>query len=142
MGKKVEPVTLRVERGGRELWRSSASGLRPLVEAVLTVGEGLRGAIAYDKVVGLASVKLLVYAGVAEVEADVASAPAVRFAERAGLLLRAVVVTPGILNRERTGLCPMEALALEVESPEAFLQAVARRLGFAERGGDGTGKVG
>jgi hypothetical protein len=142
VGKKTEPVTLRLERDGRELWRSSASGLRPLVEAVLTVGEGLRGATAYDKVVGLASAKLLVYAGVREVETDVASAPAVRYAECAGLRLRAVVVTPGILNRERTGLCPMEELALEVESPEAFLRAIARRLGFAEGGADDTGKTG
>lgn len=142
MGKQAQPVTLRVARAGEELWRSSAPGLRPLVEAVLTVGEGLRGASAYDKVVGLASAKLLVYAGVAEVEADVASAPAVRFAQGAGLLLRAVVVTPRILNRERTGLCPMEVLALEVKSPEALLRAIAQRLGFAERGADGTGKVG
>jgi iron complex outermembrane receptor protein len=142
VGKKAEPVTLRIERDGRELWRSSASGLRPLVEAVLTLGEGLRGASAYDKVVGLASAKLLVYAGVAEARADVASAPAVRFAERVGLLLGAVVVTPRILNRERTGLCPMEVLALEEESPEAFFRAVAQRLGFGEGGAHGTGKVG
>ena len=126
-----------MERDGRELWRSSASGIRPLAEAVLALGEELRGASAYDKVVGLASAKLLSYAGVARVEADVASVPAVRFAEHEGLVLRSVVVTSRILNQERTGLCPMEALALEVERPEAFLEAVLKALGLTE--GDGSG---
>ena len=131
-------VTLRVERDGRELWRSSARGIRPLVEAIMTLGEELRGARAYDKVVGLASAKLLLYANVVEVRADVASVPAVRFAEQAGLVLRPVVVTPRILSRERTGLCPMETLALKVDSPEAFFQAVLQELGLIVRGEDGA----
>ncbi len=67
MGAGVEAVTLRFERDGRELWRSFAPGIRPLVEAILTLGEELRGARAYDKVVGLASAKLLLYANVVEV---------------------------------------------------------------------------
>ena len=138
MGAGVEAVTLRFERDGRELWRSSAPGIRPLVEAILTLGEELRGARAYDKVVGLASARLLLYGGLAEVRADVASVPAVRFAEQAGLTLRPVVVTPRILSRERTGLCPMEALALKVDSPEAFFQAVLQELGLAGREEDGT----
>ena len=142
MSRAETPFILRFEREGRELWRSSASGIRPLVEAVLALGEALRGARAYDKVVGLASAKLLVYAGVSEVEADVASVPAVRFAGEAGLGLRPVVVTPRILDRERRGLCPMEALALEVEEPEAFFQAVLRRLGPGTGGEDGAQETG
>ncbi len=130
-------VTLRVERDGRELWRSSAPGIRPLVEAILTLGEELRGARAYDKVVGLASARLLAYAGVAEVKADVASVLAVRFAREVGMTVKPVVVTPRILNRERTGLCPMETLALKVASPEAFFQAVLHELGLDEGGKDG-----
>jgi hypothetical protein len=113
-----------------------------LAEAVLALGEELHGASAYDKVVGLASAKLLVYAGVIEADADVASVPAARFAENEGLALRAVVVTPRILNQERTGLCPMETLALEVESPQAFFQAVLTTLGLTQRDGNGAQKTG
>ena len=127
-------VTLRIERDGRELWRSAAAGIRPLVEAVTTLGEELRGTMAYDKVVGLASARLLVYAGVADVEADVASVLAVRFAREADMMLRAVVVTPRILNRERTGPCPMETLALTVDSPAAFFEAALHELGLDGRG--------
>ena len=136
MNQDGEAITLRLERDGRELWRSSASGIRPLAEAVLALGEALRGARGYDKVVGLASAKLLVYAGAVEVEAGVASVPAARFAAEAGLRLRPVVVTPRILNRERTGLCPMETLALEVVEPEAFFRAVLQRLGLEPGGQD------
>ncbi len=132
MSKQKAEVTLRLERDGRELWRSSASGIRPLVEAILALGDELRGARAYDQVGGLASAKLLVYAGVVEAEADVASVLAVRFAEQAGLRLRPVVVTPRILSGERTGLCPMETLASEVEPPEAFFQAALKALGLGQ----------
>jgi len=135
-------VTLRLERDGRELWRSSASGIRPLAVAILTLGEELRGAKAYDKVVGLASAKLLVYAGVVEAEADVASVPAARFAQQAGLALRAVVTTPRILNREQAGLCPMETLALEVQPPEVFFQAVLTVLGLGQGSADDPQETG
>ena len=142
MSRSEDAVTLRLERDGRELWHSSASGVRPLAEAVLALGEELRGAKAYDKVVGLASAKLLVYAGMVEAEADVASVSAVRFSAQEGLVLRAVVVTPCILDRERTGLCPMEALALKVESPEAFFQAVLKTLGLTQGGRNGSQETG
>ena len=142
MSKQKAEVTLQLERDGRELWRSSDSGIRPLVEAVLALGEELRGARAYDKVVGLASAKLLVYAGVVEAEADVASVLAVRFAEQAGLRLRPVVVTPRILSRERTGLCSMETLASEVEPPEAFFQAALKALGLGQGSPDDPQETG
>ena len=85
MNEQAPRITLRTERDGQELWSSSASGIRPLVEAVTALGEELRRARAYDKVVGLASAKLLASAGVADVDADVASVLAVRFSRDAGM---------------------------------------------------------
>ena len=131
-------MTLRLERGGRELWRSSASGIRPLVEAVLALGPALCGARAYDKVVGLASAKLLVYAGVIEAEAELASSVAEEFAAKQGLTLRASEVVPAVLDQDRTGQCPMEALALEHGAAEAFFEAVVQRLGLGRESAGGT----
>lgn len=138
MNQGTDKVPLCLERDGRELWRSSASGIRPLVEAVLAWGPELRGARAYDKVVGLASAKLLVYAGVVEVKAELASVPAVEFAGEHGLMLHAARVVALIVNREKTGQCPMEALALEQEAPDAFFRAVVQRLGLSEETVRGT----
>jgi hypothetical protein len=92
--------------------------------------------------VGLASAKSPVYAGVTEVEAGVTGAPAVRFAERAGLFLRVVMVIPRVLNCERTGLCLMGGLASWWSGASPSFGGVARRLGLAEGDADGTGTVG
>ncbi len=129
-------LSLLVEKGGRELFSSREDGLKPLLAAVERLGEAMAGARVIDKVVGGAAAKLLIYAGVAEAFAAVASRSAIRALRTAGIPLGALRVVERI--RGRTGEpCPFEALAEEIPEPSRFLEALRHRLG--EPGTRGAG---
>ena len=83
--------------------------IAPIKEAIAEKGDILRGAIVADKVVGKAAAKLHAQAGVRKVVAPVVSDPAKRYLESRGIIVEAGEVVPMILNRERTGQCPMDA---------------------------------
>ncbi|MDZ7373102.1 MAG: DUF1893 domain-containing protein [candidate division KSB1 bacterium] len=113
-----------IERQGEVLFTSREPMLRPLLAALEALGEQLRGATVVDRIVGKAAAFLCVYAGVAEVYTPLASQPAVGLLASHGIPLEARRVVPFIRNREGNGLCPMEQLALQYETPEDFLRAL------------------
>ncbi|NOX45316.1 MAG: DUF1893 domain-containing protein [Caldiserica bacterium] len=130
-------LSLLVEKGGRELFSSREGGLRPLLAAVERLGEAMAGARVIDKVVGGAAAKVLIYVGVAEVFAAVASRSAIRALRAAGIPLAALRVVERI--RGRTGdPCPFEALADENPDPVAFFRALRHRLGGCGPGDAGS----
>lgn len=74
-----------------------------------------------DKVVGKAAAALMVLAGVKEVYADVISQSAHDLLEKNRVRLGYGKIVPHIINRMRTGLCPLEALCQGFETPEECL---------------------
>lgn len=83
--------------------------------------EFLRRASLADKVVGKAAAALMVLAEVKEVYADVVSQPALDLLRNNNILLSYGIVTPHIINRTRTGLCPLETRCQGSETPEECL---------------------
>ena len=125
-----------VKKGKQELFSSREEGLKPLLAAIQALGEEMKGARVIDKVVGGAAAKLLVYAGVGEVIAAVASRPAVETLRAASIPVEAVHTVELIRGRSG-GPCPFEVLAGEIEDPAVFFRELSRRLG---KGGVPTGK--
>lgn len=101
--------SLVVARDGVIVFKSESHMIAPIKEAIAEKGDILRGAIVADKVVGKAAAKLHAQAGVRKVVAPVVSDPAKRYLESRGIIVEAGEVVPMILNRERTGQCPMDA---------------------------------
>ncbi len=100
---------------------SDKTGIRPLLDWLEEAGEPLRGASVADKVVGKAAALLLVYGGAAALTAGVVSEPAAAVLRAAGIPFEAGQVTGRIVNREGTGLCPMEERVMDTDSPaEAY----------------------
>ena len=64
---------------GTEIFSSKHSRLKPLVECIVLHQTELKGAVAADKVVGLAAAKLFFYAEFSKVYALTASKPAVDY---------------------------------------------------------------
>lgn len=81
----------------------------------------LRKASLADKVVGKAAATLMVLAEVKEVYADVVSQPALDLLIRNKIQLSYDKVVPHIINRTKTGLCPLEARCQKYETPEECL---------------------
>lgn len=109
------------------LLESSLSGVSPLTDWLQKDPELLRGAVIADRVVGKAAALLMLYGGIKEVYADVIS-------EHAAVCLGGRCIpfyegerVPYIVNRARTGMCPMEKLCLDTNLPREAYERILRK---------------
>lgn len=85
-------------------------GVRDLYRLLTTEPRLLDGAFVADKVVGKGAAALMLLGGVAELYADVISRPALELLASSSLRVSYTLEVPRIVNRTRTGLCPVESL--------------------------------
>ena len=83
--------------------------IAPIDEALAADPEILRGALVYDKVVGKAAAKKHIAAGVRKIVTGILAEGAKAMLEKAGVEVLAAETVPKILNRDRTGACPLDA---------------------------------
>ena len=79
-------------------------------------GKALVGYCAADRVVGRAAAMLFVKTGVRAVFADVMSVGAERLLKAHGVETGCDTLADGILNRDKTGPCPMESAVRDTEN--------------------------
>lgn len=104
----------------------TARGVRPLVE-LLDSGHW-NGYWAADKVVGKATAFLYVLLGISGVCTPVASEAAAQILKRYGIPLYADQIVPAILNRNRSGFCPMETAVRDIADPAEALCAIRNTM--------------
>ena len=122
-----------------EILTSEERGVKPLLgwlkEAEET-GKSFQKFSAADKVAGKAAASLYAGLGVEEVYAKVMSTSACRTLERYGIPYAFDVETEGILNREKSGSCPMEAAvknAVSWEEARAYILDAIRKMQIKKR---------
>lgn len=81
----------------------------------------LHGASVADKVVGKAAAALMVLGGVKELYADVISHPALDWLRNNGIKAMHGSIVPHIINRDGTGLCPLETRCLSCVTSQECL---------------------
>ena len=69
---------------------------------------------------------LFVAGGAASVHADVMSEGAAEFLSAYGIPNGADVITKEIINRTKTGICPMEAAVKALDDPLVMIEAIER----------------
>ena len=106
---------------------SNRRGILPVLE-FLDSGEDFRGFSAADKVVGTAPAWLYTLLGVRAVYAPVMTHRAKAILEAAGIAVSCGTLTETIHNRDRSGLCPMEAACASCETAAEALTAIRRTL--------------
>ena len=104
---------------GGEILTSDAKGIRPPLQWLREDPAILRGAEVSDKVIGKAAALLFCHGGVRSIWAETMSEAAAEFLDTAGVAYAYDTLVPAILNREGTGLCPMEQKALGLDDPAA-----------------------
>lgn len=104
------------------LSRYNGRGVSDLVELVRNEPERLNGAIVADKMVGRAAAALMVRGGVKAVFTNLISTPARAMLDKAGVMVMATEEVPQILNRDRSGQCPIDASLNEAETIEECVQ--------------------
>lgn len=111
------------------IYRSRASGIRPLVYCVQKHSSDLQNCTLYDKVVGLAAAKIIVYSQmISHVFTPVVSEKARALLQKNKINLQAQKIVPHILKRNRESICPLEIQALNIDDHELFFQKIKKSL--------------
>lgn len=105
-------------------------GVADLYELLNREPEFLQGSSVADKVIGKAAAALMVLGGVKEIYAGVISEPALALLQEAGVEVRFGQAVDHIINRTRTGWCPLETICYEIKTAPEILPRIRE---FMER---------
>lgn len=99
-------------------------GVSDLYDIYRTMPSVLEGAQVADKVIGKGAAALLALGKVSAAHGDVISKPALALLRKAGVKVEFKEEVERILNREQTGLCPLETACADLETPEEIYPAI------------------
>ncbi len=99
-------------------------GVVDLLELYRSDPDFMRGAKVADKVIGKGAAAMLALGGVSEVWTDVISEPACELLEKCGVELSYDEKVPFIINRTRTGRCPLETVCDVSDNPEVLYPVI------------------
>jgi hypothetical protein len=97
-------------------------GVQDLLRLLREEPERLQGAQVADKIVGRAAASLMVAGGVREVYTNLISTPALQLLRDAGIPVSFDEEVPQILNRDRSGQCPIDSRLNGAESVEECVE--------------------
>lgn len=107
------------------IFSSDKHGLRPLIECVIKYKSKIEDCILYDKVIGLASAKIIVYSNiVSKVIAKIMSKPAEQLLKETNIHIRRDILVEKILTKDKNNICPMEKKALSIKDNEEFFKDI------------------
>ncbi|MDO4576125.1 MAG: DUF1893 domain-containing protein [Planctomycetia bacterium] len=101
-------------------------GVLPLLN--MAERESLEGATIVDKVIGRAAAAILIAGNVTAVYGELMSEDAVVWLGIHRITTSYAHLVPRILNRDRSGLCPMEQTVAGIDDPEEALAALKAKL--------------
>lgn len=96
---------------------SNARGISPMLNFILQ-GENLQGFSLADKIVGKAAALLFVKAKIKNVYAKLISKSAIDVLKKAQIFVEYETMVETIINRDKTGTCPMEQCVMNVDDCE------------------------
>lgn len=103
-------------------------GVSDLLTLLTEEPERLNGAVVADKMVGRAAAALMAAGGVREVHTNLISTPALNVLREAGISVSFNEEVPQILNRDRSGQCPIDALLNDAENVEQCVEILKARF--------------
>lgn len=86
----------------------------------------LKEASIADKVIGKAAATLMVLGGVKEVYTHIISRPALQLLQEAGITVSCDEVVDHIINRDRTGWCPLEQASRDLHSAKEIFPVIEK----------------
>lgn len=113
-----------VIRNGAETRIFRERGVKDLFRLLQEDPAFLAGACVADKVVGKGAAALMVLGGVRGVYAEVVSAPALGLFSAAHIPVEYGIEVPHIINRAKTGWCPVETLCRDCRTAEECLPLI------------------
>ncbi len=121
-------LSLQVEKDGVVFFTSTEPMLKPLFTCLQQHPVEMAGSVVIDKIVGRAAAMLCAQGRVAKIITPLISRSAIEILEQFQIAYHALRILPQIMNRDQSGPCPMEKLAMQFENPQEFVDELARRM--------------
>ncbi len=129
-------LLIRVERAGAVLVKDgvivalepNGPGVKPLLRLHDLRPDVMKGACVVDRVVGRAAAAIAVDGGATRVHGLLMSEDAKAFLDEQGVPATADQMVPQILNRTRSGLCPLEDAVKKLDVPDKMVGAIRTRI--------------
>lgn len=99
-------------------------GVADLYDLYENEKEFMQGACIADKVIGKGAAALIALGKMKEVYTDVISTSALSVLREVGIPVRYAEETPFIINRDKTGRCPLETACKDLNTPEEMYPAI------------------
>lgn len=112
---------------GENVFASTDKGISPMMKFIGNEID-LQGFSAADRIVGKAVAMLFVFAGIKAVYAQVISQKGLDFLHKNNIEVSYGEITESIINRAKTGLCPMEITVEEINEPFEAYNAISKTL--------------
>lgn len=112
------------------IYKSSHIGVKPLLD-FLEKKDGYQNTeqlILVDKVIGKAALMLSALIGIQKIYTPVASEAAHKSAKENSILLISDRIVPYIINRDKTGMCPIEKSVMNVQDPNLALENIRQTI--------------
>lgn len=103
-------------------------GLSPLLDLCDAKPEDVKGAWVVDKVIGKAAAAVCVAFGAKRVHAALMCEPGVALLKEHGIPCSCDKLVPQILNRDRSGLCPLEATVRDIVDVPEMVKALRAKI--------------
>ncbi len=113
-----------VIRNGEQVRTFWERGVKDLHRLYTSEPNFLRGADVADKVIGRAAAALMIMGGVKRVYADTMSALALELFSKSDVVVSYSELVPHIINRSKSGLCPLESATKDICSLEQIFEII------------------
>lgn len=122
---KAECVFL---RDGKIVHIERGKGVSPLLTIYRKFGKEMAGGAIVDKVIGRAAASIIINGKIKYVHGEVVSSDAVKFLKEHDISVSWTLKVPRILNRTRTGLCPLEKSVEGIHDPVKAQKALEAKI--------------
>ena len=111
-------------KDGHIITQESGKGLAPLFTVLDKYSKEMNGGVIVDKVIGKAAASLVICGKASAVYTELISEPALELLKKHGVKVQYGKCVPQILNRNKSGLCPMEERVAEIDDPQKAVEVL------------------
>ena len=124
----VNNHSLVVVKDYKVIHKSDEKGLAPILSCYQEDRSIFDGASIADKVIGKAAGLILIESNIKELYAELISDRAIEILDQANISYEYNKRVPEIRNRDNTGMCPMEELALDSSSADELVEKIKEKF--------------
>ncbi|MEL7649432.1 MAG: DUF1893 domain-containing protein [Sedimentibacter sp.] len=125
---RKENLALAIVKDEKLVFSSVERGIKPLYTAVEQLKDELEGSSVADKVTGKAAAMLCKYANVKALNTRLISENAINAIKDTKIILEYDECTPYIKNRDNTGMCPVETMAVKTDDIHELMKGISNFL--------------